>query len=393
MASERAAKAASREMQDFLEDPSRSPKVRLAWRAYVEATLGFRNHWYPAVFARELEGTTPLVVKLLGESLVLRRVDGHVKAVEDRCAHRRVPLSAKLECYTRDTITCWYHGFTYSLHDGKLVHVITEPGCALVGKMSIRTYPVCEANGIVFVFVGDVEAPPLEHDVPPGFLDPQVAANGIRRPVKSNWRLGCENGFDTTHIYIHRETRFIKESDAVLPLGLVPTDKQSMDVVSGPGPKGVIDKLFSNYLPVFESTVGDVKVAALAKPDGKPVASQVSMWLPCSLKVQDFPAQGMTQYEFYVPVDETSHSYWQVLAKAVGSEEEGAVFRREVETHWEDLVLRGFNDTDIWAREALEDGYTSGEGWTRERLFRPDMCIIEWRTLASRHNRGIQRRS
>jgi carbazole 1,9a-dioxygenase terminal dioxygenase component len=67
------------------------------------------------------------------------------------------------------------------------------------------------------------------------------------------------------------------------------------------------------------------------------------------------------------------------------------IFREEVSALWEDLALRGFNNDDIWAREALEDAYTEGEGWTKERLFKPDLCIVEWRKLASRCNRGIRR--
>jgi len=380
-----------REVEAFLNDPSANQQVKHAWRAYLEATLGFRNHWYPAVFSHELNGDETKSVKLLGERVILRRVDGQVYAVEDRCAHRRVPFSAKIECYTKDTITCWYHGFTYNLRDGKLIEVLTEPGCALIGKMSLKTYPVQEAQGVVFLYIGDREPPALADDIPPGFLDTDVAVNGIHRDVKSNWRLGAENGFDTTHIYIHRNSKFIRTTDALLPLGLVPTNKHSMEVVKGSGPKGVVDKLASNYAPVFTSTIDMVTITAQMKPEGKPVASSVSMWLPCVLRVESFPSPEITQFEWYVPIDAKTHTYWQILGKKVGTSTEGAAFRAEVGTYWEDVALRGFNDDDIWAREALEDAYTAGDGWTKERLFKPDMCIVEWRKLASKHNRGIQR--
>jgi carbazole 1,9a-dioxygenase len=385
------AKADQREVEAFLDDPSGHQQVKHAWRPYLEAKLGFRNHWYPVLFGRDLDGDAPKPVKVLGERVLLRRVGGQVYAVEDRCAHRRVPLSAKLECYTPETVTCWYHGFTYNFRDGKLVQVLTEPGCALIGKMAIKTYPVREAQGIIFVFVGDGEPPAIREDVPPGFLDTDLAARGIRREVKSNWRLGTENGFDTTHIYIHRNSKLIKTTDAVLPLGLVPTSKHSMDVVEGPGPKGVIDKLANNYVPVFDSAVGEVTVSAQIKPNGKAVAYSVSVWLPCVLRVEGFPSPEITQFEWYVPVDEKNHTYWQVLGKKINTPEEATAFRAEVDSYWEDVALRGFNDDDVWAREALEDAYTEGEGWAKERLFKPDMCIVEWRKLASKHNRGIQR--
>ncbi|MGH7966847.1 MAG: Rieske 2Fe-2S domain-containing protein, partial [Candidatus Binatia bacterium] len=137
------------DVKAFLDEPAKHQRVKEGWRPYLEAKLGFRNHWYPALFGHELEGDEPKAVKLLGEPIILRRVDGRVYALEDRCAHRRVRFSAKIECYTKDTITCWYHGFTYNFTDGKLIEVLTEPGCALVGKMSLKTYPIREVQGVV----------------------------------------------------------------------------------------------------------------------------------------------------------------------------------------------------------------------------------------------------
>ena len=390
------AETQQREIEAFLDDPTGHQQLKQSWRPYLEATLGFCNHWYPALFSRDLVGDEPKPVKLLGERILLRRVDGHAFALADRCAHRRVPLSAKIECYTKETVTCWYHGFTYDFRDGKLVGVLTEPGCSLVGKMAIKTYPVRETHGMIFIFIGDSASttlPSLEGDVPPGFLATDLATAGIHREVKSNWRFGAENGFDTTHIYIHRNSRFIQTTDALLPLGLVPTNKQSMDLVHGEGPKGVIDKLANNYLPVFETAIDQVTIAAKPKPQGQPVASSVSIWLPGVLKVENFPAAGITQFEWYVPIDEKTHTYWQVLGKKGIDANEAAAFQSEVDSYWEDLSLRGFNDDDIWAREALEDAYTDGEGWVKERLFKPDMCIVEWRKLASTYHRGIQKRA
>ena len=132
------AKPEQGEVKAFLDEPGKHQRVKEGWRPYLEAKLGFRNHWYPAVFAYELASDEPKAVKMLGERIILRRVDGQVYALEDRCAHRRVLLSAKVECYTKDTITCWYHGFTYNFRDGKLVQVLTEPGCALIGKLRIK---------------------------------------------------------------------------------------------------------------------------------------------------------------------------------------------------------------------------------------------------------------
>jgi carbazole 1,9a-dioxygenase terminal dioxygenase component len=75
------------------------------------------------------------------------------------------------------------------------------------------------------------------------------------------------------------------------------------------------------------------------------------------------------------------------------NEEEAAAFRDEVNDKWIELALDGFNDDDVWAREATEEFYGDNDrGWVEERLFETDMAIVEWRKLASQRNRGIQRR-
>ena len=47
-------------------------------------------------------------------------------------------------------------------------------------RRSVKTYPVEEAKGVVFVFVGDTDSTPhpLSEDVPPMFLDADMALEG-----------------------------------------------------------------------------------------------------------------------------------------------------------------------------------------------------------------------
>ncbi|MEA2661316.1 MAG: carbazole 1,9a-dioxygenase, partial [Chloroflexota bacterium] len=203
---------------------------RKPWQVYVDAELGLRNHWYPAFYSHELAEadvspatgevvTQTKALKLLGEPILFRRVDGQVCAVQDWCLHRGVPFSVRPECYTKETLTCWYHGFTYDVRDGALTSVITDPGCPLIGKLKLRTYPVQERKGFVWVFVGDIEPPPLETDVPPGFLDESlwVYPDGWTKEVACNWRPAAENGFDPAHAYLHRNSELTKNFKIAFP--------------------------------------------------------------------------------------------------------------------------------------------------------------------------------
>ena len=376
-----------------LVEPAVLERVK-GWRPYIEAKLGFRNHWYPALFSHELAEGKPVEVMLLGESILVNRVDGEACAIRNRCLHRGVKFSKRLECYRKGTITCWYHAFTYDWKDGRLVDIITNPSSALIGKHSLKTYAVREAKGLVFVFVGDGAPPDLSADVPPGFLDAGRAIHGKRRTVKSNWRLGVENGFDASHIFIHKNSKLVEGNDIALPLGFAPTNPGTgtRASIGAPGPIGLYDLLGESAIPVFEGTLGGEPVLE-GHFGEKKVADNISIWLPGVLKVDPWPQEGMNQFEWYVPVDANTHIYLQTLGRMTSSEAEAAAFRREVEEKWVDLALDGFNDDDVWAREATEEFYADRDrGWVEERLFETDIAIVEWRRLASEHNRGIQTR-
>jgi carbazole 1,9a-dioxygenase len=192
-----------------------------SWRSYFEADLGFRNHWYPAFFSLQLEEGQCCGQKILGENVLFKRIDGRVYAIEDRCAHRGVRLSIRPECHTKNTISCWYHGFTYDVRDGKLIAIITDPESTLINRVQLRSYPIEERQGLVFIFIGDNLPPPLAMDLQPGFLDDDMAIfpDGEHDLIKSNWRLAAENGVDASHIYIHRNSELVNVIKRALPLG------------------------------------------------------------------------------------------------------------------------------------------------------------------------------
>jgi carbazole 1,9a-dioxygenase terminal dioxygenase component len=361
------------------------------WAPYVEAKLGFRNHWYPIGLSEEVAERTPLPVTLLSEKILLNRIDGVVYALKDRCLHRGVTLSDKLECLTKDTISCWYHGWTYRWDTGRLVDIITNPQSIQIGRHHLRVYPVREAKGIVFVYVGDGAPHDLSEDVPPGFLDDDRAIFGIHRMVAANWRMGAENGFDAGHVFIHKDSVLLEGNDIALPLGFAPGGSAQLtrSQIEPGAPKGVFDLLGAHSRPVFEGTV-EGAVALHGHMGAKRVADNISIWLPGVLRVEPFPDPGLTQYEWYVPIDEGNHLYFQTIGKLCATEAEVAAFRREFDEKWVPMALHGFNDDDVLARLSTQRFYADDRGWVKEILYEPDKAIIEWRRLASQYNRGVQ---
>ncbi len=70
------------------------------------------DHWYPVAWSRELVADRPLATQFAGDPIVLvRPKNGPVFALEDRCAHRQVPLSGGV--VHESGLRCGYHCWTY----------------------------------------------------------------------------------------------------------------------------------------------------------------------------------------------------------------------------------------------------------------------------------------
>src|SRR5229473_1523324 len=299
---------------------------------YLEADWGFKNAWYPALFSDELKENEVKGVTMAGHEIALRRSKGKVHALQDRCVHRGVRMSLKPTCLTDDTITCWYHGFTYGLADGALKTIVASPDDPLIGKVRIRTYPVEERAGIIFVFVGDADyepVPPLTADLPinitddanavPHILDEQVYVRGIHRTGNSNWRLAVENGFDPGHLLIHWDNVIVAATDRRMGLGARPISEDAIRVIDEPdGPKGMMNMYNTRSYKFFmENTVIGMKARGK-----KPYYARTSVFLPGLLLVEHWPIRGWAQYEWYVPTDDKHHEYWEVLVGRCRNEEE-----------------------------------------------------------------------
>jgi len=367
-------------------------KAKKSWRDYFAAKVGFRNHWYVACFSSEIPEGKVVARKILGEEMLLRRVGGKVHAMKDRCIHRGVKFSDKIECHTRDTISCWYHGFTFRWDDGSVAAIFGAPESAAIGRKKIKTYPTDEAKGLVFVFVGDEDfaVPPLSHDVPPNFLDADVSVEGESMIVKANWRLGPEGGIDEIHRYLHRESPLLLHTRSSMPLGHTAVRGQFELVETDDGPKGLIDHFKAEKMFFDAEIDGQVVAHGVNFGPGGRRALYASVWMHGCLKISGFPADGITFFEWYVPIDETTHRCFMTFGKSCGTAAEGEAFTHDFQLRWKPLAIEGFMMQDVMARESAQGFYQNDRAWLEEGLVEDDFMLIEWRKLCSRNNRGIQ---
>ncbi len=380
-----------------------------SYQPYIDAEWGFTNHWYPALFSDELAEDQVEGIQICGIQIVLRRANGKVFALKDQCIHRGVRLSAKPMCFNKETISCWYHGFTFNLESGNLDTIVGNPDDPLINNTELVTYPVHEVGGLIFVFVRDddfpdEEVPHLSEDLPvrfpesserfphplwpaaPSLFDDNVVALGIHRTGEANWRIACENGFDNAHILVHKDNTIVQANNWVLPLGIRPASDDCITLIEDDaGPKGLMQWLFTDrWEPILENPILGVSVDGLNSR-----LYRTSVVLPGVLLVENWPEEHIAQYEWYVPITDDTYEYWEVLVRRCDTEAERNNFLYRYDTVFQPLALRGFNDCDLHAREAMQDFYADGTGWTQEQLVDTDISAITWRKLASRHARGI----
>jgi renierapurpurin 18,18'-hydroxylase len=158
------------------------------------------NHWYPVAWSREVKKGGTLAVSFAGEPIVLvRPKDGPLFALEDRCAHRQVPLSKG--SVDGCAVRCCYHGWAYD-SSGKCTDV------PYLGKdrlpNGVRAYPVREKGSLVLLFPGD---PALADSVPlPGLGsvdDPAYKTRKFGRSVRCHYSFMHENLMDMNHQFMH----------------------------------------------------------------------------------------------------------------------------------------------------------------------------------------------
>jgi vanillate O-demethylase monooxygenase subunit len=168
-----------------------------------------KNAWYVACTPDEIEGK-PLGRQVCGEKIVFYRgEEGKVAALEDFCPHRGAPLSLG---FVRDgSLVCGYHGLQMGC-DGKTVSM---PGQRVRGFPCIRSYPVEERHGFIWVWPGAKElADPATIHHLAWAEDPAWAYGGGLYHIACDYRLMVDNLMDLTHeTYVHASSIGQKEID------------------------------------------------------------------------------------------------------------------------------------------------------------------------------------
>jgi phenylpropionate dioxygenase-like ring-hydroxylating dioxygenase large terminal subunit len=210
-----------------------------------------RRFWQPVCYSDELRDL-PLRVKMLGEELVaFRDGTGSAGLLELHCPHRGTSLEFGL--VGAKGIRCCYHGWLFDT-DGTILETPGEPAdSTLKDRLFHGAYPIHEAHGIVFAYLGPPdERPPFpQYDSlsRPGYR----VIPGQKYFYPCNWLQILENAMDPAHTaFLHTIVSgavFTAEFGVVPALDFVETPVGMIYVATRRVGDNVWARMVENVLP------------------------------------------------------------------------------------------------------------------------------------------------
>lgn len=175
------------------------------WEDFVHTGPGtlagryLRMFWHPIARLEDLKPGWTKPVRLMGEDFTLYRGEsGAPHLVAFRCAHRATQLSAGW--VEGDDLRCYYHGWKYD----PAGHCLEQPGELepFCSKIRIAGYPTEAYLGMVFIYLGEGQAPPLPEY--PEIADDEGLLEVWREDVPCNYFNRLDNAADHVHVsFVH----------------------------------------------------------------------------------------------------------------------------------------------------------------------------------------------
>lgn len=183
-----------------------------------------KNCWYVAAEPHEVD-RRPFGRTICDRRIVFWRTEnGDPVAFEDRCCHRRMPLSKGR--LVGDTLQCHYHGLQFDT-TGRCIRI---PGQSMIPEGArVPSYPVIQKYNWLWIWMGDPALADEAKIIPyPWRVSESWGDRGIYFHAKCDYRLIVDNLLDLTHLaFVHQSTignaavaeaaniRTIKKDDSV----------------------------------------------------------------------------------------------------------------------------------------------------------------------------------
>jgi phenylpropionate dioxygenase-like ring-hydroxylating dioxygenase large terminal subunit len=183
----------------------------LMTRIEGDAPMGrlMRHHyWIPfAQSAHLVHGDGAMPVRLFGGNYAaFRAEDGSIGFLDELCPHRRASLLlARIE---GNGVRCIYHGWKIDA-SGRVVECPTQTirPERFAANVAVGHYPVHEAGGLAWVWLGGADAPAFPY-LP--FADEDLHRYWVTCRVPCNWLQGLEGSVDSVHAGMLHQTWIAK---------------------------------------------------------------------------------------------------------------------------------------------------------------------------------------
>jgi phenylpropionate dioxygenase-like ring-hydroxylating dioxygenase large terminal subunit len=182
-----------------------------------EQTHVFRKLWLFAAFRTALAEPNAFVTRELGGlPVLLQNCNGEIRAFENLCPHRQMPL--QMEAFGQARMVCPYHGWVFD-DQGKIKTIPHEKTLYAFSSeerksLSLRRYAVKEVGNLVFINLNSAPisfdsqfSPELQNKLEE--ISSYFGSQAIHAdlPTNYNWKLNYENVLDYNHVpYIHPKT-------------------------------------------------------------------------------------------------------------------------------------------------------------------------------------------
>lgn len=161
------------------------------------------NHWYAVSWAHDLKAGKILSVRIWNQAIALYRdSQNQVQAIENVCPHKGVAMDKGK--VAGDAIVCGYHGWEFN-GQGECVGIPYWNEGQKLPCAQLRSYPVQEKYGLIWIFPGDRTLSDLaslpdisEYD------DPNCLMIPIGAQFKAHFSICNENTMDVFHGYLHQ---------------------------------------------------------------------------------------------------------------------------------------------------------------------------------------------
>lgn len=337
-----------------------------------------RNAWYVVGFSEEFP-----VDKLHGQVIARKPIvlwrgrSGKVVAFDNRCVHKRMPLSEG-RIRANGQVECAYHGLCYD-EAGACTSIPSHPEGPIPEQAKLKPYPVLEQDGLVWIWPGDAS---LSTDVRPPRV-PEIANKewdsiGSKPiPVPANYFLLIENLLDITHFYPLHDGNVGDIENSKIPI------EMEEGTVEGNQFVRTVRKT-ANYKqpPLLLDWFGFPIVDRLhTHCMMSPAITRVEMRVAPPGKLGTEAEKAYVLFHTHTPVDETNHIWrWRATCKSShrsGGNPSISVAQRMVEK-FDDVVAQ-----DLWVLEKQQQMFAFPDDGYTELYLKPDKALRRARQIFS----------